>query len=696
MNTQLDTILPPPGNGKAAKGKASSTPAVLTAADAPFPLLLDEKLATIPASPLPAAGILPQTSMRKITFPQAKLQYNESQVLHAGNIPVTGQRKTASTPDVTDVLASNTQVQGAPLTQSDQAELMEKMDQGTEVNYGSSNSSGNSSGISSSDSDGNSSSNSSSDSSGNNGNTQQEADVMSSSPVAMQPQSSTSKNYSVHAQDNDASDVDATFMSMLDLQKSSLDTQNDIVAPHGLAILPQVPTDPLFPKKGTDLIGTALNKRMLDDKPIILDEEFSAIVDRAITVTDAIQFTLSPIAEATASMMHGQSAPEADDATSAFSNLLTSNTLNTGIQGKGKNQAQLQTGEQLLQASTPFQQRRQQLQEQQAGMTSSALATTTADADATNTATSATTNAAAMQLGALIASDESASQEQTLLAQSTLTQGKSAPSAIALTDLPEGMAMPEDGDIPVVTSLPPGATRTQQAAAQMQQRHTAAQQVAATAQFATEQAQEQADAAKAAEPTAFQQIAAAARENAQPMVAQVQAPTTFSGIQQAVATANPQAMEQSAAFNRVPQQVGSEGWNQAIGQRMLWLATNGQQTASLTLNPPELGPMQIVLQVHNDKADVMFFAHHLDTRQALEDAMPKLRDMMNQAGVQLGQAEVSANTSGNQQMARQESGGQREQSQGQGSKENMGADGEAIATPTSTPASPLGIVDTFA
>ncbi len=90
--------------------------------------------------------------------------------------------------------------------------------------------------------------------------------------------------------------------------------------------------------------------------------------------------------------------------------------------------------------------------------------------------------------------------------------------------------------------------------------------------------------------------------------------------------------------------VGTSAWNQALGEKIVWMAAGAQQTASLTLNPPHLGPLQVVLQVSNDQATASFFSAQPEVRQALEAAFPRLREMLDEAGIQLGQATVSADT----------------------------------------------------
>jgi flagellar hook-length control protein FliK len=98
------------------------------------------------------------------------------------------------------------------------------------------------------------------------------------------------------------------------------------------------------------------------------------------------------------------------------------------------------------------------------------------------------------------------------------------------------------------------------------------------------------------------------------------------------------------AANRLAPSVGTTAWAQALGEKIVWMAAGAQQTASLTLNPPNLGPMQVVLHVSNDQATASFFSAQPEVRQALETAFPRLREMMNDAGIQLGEATVSADT----------------------------------------------------
>ena len=116
------------------------------------------------------------------------------------------------------------------------------------------------------------------------------------------------------------------------------------------------------------------------------------------------------------------------------------------------------------------------------------------------------------------------------------------------------------------------------------------------------------------------------------------APAALAALQAAV-----QAVHAPATHvDKLTPAVGTPAWDQALGQKIVWMAQGGEQSATLTMNPPDLGPMQVVLSVSNNQATVDFTAAQPEVREALEAALPRLREMMSESGVQLGQANVSA------------------------------------------------------
>lgn len=140
--------------------------------------------------------------------------------------------------------------------------------------------------------------------------------------------------------------------------------------------------------------------------------------------------------------------------------------------------------------------------------------------------------------------------------------------------------------------------------------------------------------------------------------------------------------------------VGSNGWDQALGQKITWMVAGEQQTASLTLNPPDLGPLQVVLSVSNSQASATFTAAQPEVRQALEAALPKLRDMLGESGIQLGQATV--NSGDPQQQQGQFERRASESSSRQRNVDNQSSTEASVRTARVSPAGlGRGLVDTF-
>jgi flagellar hook-length control protein FliK len=81
-------------------------------------------------------------------------------------------------------------------------------------------------------------------------------------------------------------------------------------------------------------------------------------------------------------------------------------------------------------------------------------------------------------------------------------------------------------------------------------------------------------------------------------------------------------------------------FGQAFGERITWLIREGLQAAELTLNPAELGPIRIALSLEGDAASLGVVAMHAETRSAIEQSLPRLRELLADQGLQLGGATV--------------------------------------------------------
>lgn len=70
----------------------------------------------------------------------------------------------------------------------------------------------------------------------------------------------------------------------------------------------------------------------------------------------------------------------------------------------------------------------------------------------------------------------------------------------------------------------------------------------------------------------------------------------------------------------------------ALGVQLSTLTRNGIAEARLHLNPAELGPIAVQIELDGRSAQVVLSASHADTRQALEQAMPQLASALRDAG----------------------------------------------------------------
>ena len=116
------------------------------------------------------------------------------------------------------------------------------------------------------------------------------------------------------------------------------------------------------------------------------------------------------------------------------------------------------------------------------------------------------------------------------------------------------------------------------------------------------------------------------------------------GAQVAMASLQPAQVAQAASVHvdKLTPPVGTSAWDQALGQKIVWMVRGGEQSATLTMNPPDLGPLQVALSVTDNQAMVNFTSAQPEVREALETALPRLQEMLKESGIQLGQANVNA------------------------------------------------------
>ncbi|BCO18168.1 hypothetical protein KUC3_10250 [Alteromonas sp. KC3] len=120
---------------------------------------------------------------------------------------------------------------------------------------------------------------------------------------------------------------------------------------------------------------------------------------------------------------------------------------------------------------------------------------------------------------------------------------------------------------------------------------------------------------------------------------------------------------------------------QQLNEKIRWMVNARNTMAEIRLDPPELGSMQVRVNVAGDAASVSFIVQSQQAKEALADAMPKLRDMLQEQGIELGDAQVRKDNSSSGENGQQLANNNDGSSSGRGNRgNNDGMDDEMGGT----------------
>lgn len=108
------------------------------------------------------------------------------------------------------------------------------------------------------------------------------------------------------------------------------------------------------------------------------------------------------------------------------------------------------------------------------------------------------------------------------------------------------------------------------------------------------------------------------------------------------ATLAPLAPIYSMAHAHVTAPFGTPGFSEDFSQRVVLLAGQRVQSAEIALTPSDLGPISVSMEMRGQDASLIFGAAQSATRAAIEDALPRLREMFQAHGLHLVDAHVGA------------------------------------------------------
>ncbi|MGF1749493.1 flagellar hook-length control protein FliK [Vibrio cionasavignyae] len=109
--------------------------------------------------------------------------------------------------------------------------------------------------------------------------------------------------------------------------------------------------------------------------------------------------------------------------------------------------------------------------------------------------------------------------------------------------------------------------------------------------------------------------------------------------------------EQPQATTNVqsPMVLTKENASDQVSERIQMMMAKNLKQVDIRLDPPELGRMQIRMTLNSDTATVHFTVQNQQTREMVDQSMPRLREMLSQQGIQLADTSVQQQGSGQQQ-----------------------------------------------
>ncbi len=141
----------------------------------------------------------------------------------------------------------------------------------------------------------------------------------------------------------------------------------------------------------------------------------------------------------------------------------------------------------------------------------------------------------------------------------------------------------------------------------------------------------------------------------------------------------------------IPLPVADSGWGDALAERVLLLAGQRMQSAEIRLNPAELGPLKVEIRLEDGALQVNLTAQHAVTRDAIEQALPRLRELFAGEGLSLSGASVSE-----QGLRHERDGRAADDARAAATADAGPADEEAVEMPLPQRQGGRGLVDTFA
>ena len=112
--------------------------------------------------------------------------------------------------------------------------------------------------------------------------------------------------------------------------------------------------------------------------------------------------------------------------------------------------------------------------------------------------------------------------------------------------------------------------------------------------------------------------------------------------------------------------------HQQLAEKVRFMVNTNQLVADIRLDPAELGSMHVKVSVSGESANVSFVVQSIHAKEAIDNAAPRLKEMLAEKGIELGQSSVEQES---QEQDQQMAGGGSGNAPGHSSEQGS-ADGE--------------------
>lgn len=93
-------------------------------------------------------------------------------------------------------------------------------------------------------------------------------------------------------------------------------------------------------------------------------------------------------------------------------------------------------------------------------------------------------------------------------------------------------------------------------------------------------------------------------------------------------------------------ELGGEQFDADVAQGVEYMLDNKLQSARIRISPQQLGMIEVELRLEGERVHASFSSAHADVRHALSESLPRLREMLDAQGLQMGQTAVGDSPSG--------------------------------------------------